>query len=280
MTISAVIETSKQLVFAQVIKVHADCDAPWIIAAALDLGTLKPVHPKRCLFINATVLRTKFQPFQLGPFTTPCDVDLSVHGLPKLGDTIVGDLGSNYKGEMYLTWLPDRWARPVSYFFYYLANHLEASQLYEHREQTLRMILLGRLTVFYGQLRDERLYDLLCLILFDNTEALISMCLKPQARPKNGRLWNLTDKQLHRALASACAAIGGKEVYIPTVPAFIEGAAYLASDGGICAHFKSVLAAEYQESKAQFQRDVGKWLADPECLSSKLIQSLVDQKGS
>lgn len=278
MTLSAVIDASRDLIFAQITKVHSDPEAPWAIATVLDLTDLKPVVPKRRIFMNARTLKHNFQTFQIGPFATPCGVDLETYGLPAHGDIVVGQGGQNYKGDVFLTWLPDRWARPVSYFFYYLMNSLEAGDLYGNRDPALRVILLGRLTVMYGTVRDERLYDLLCLLLFDSTEALIAMCLKPQARPKNGRLWSLTNTSLYKKLTAACKAFGGKDVYVPTLPDFIEEAAYLAGDSGICAHFKTVLAAEYQESKAQFQRDVGTWLADPECLSSKKIQHLLDQK--
>jgi hypothetical protein len=278
MTITEVLTASRDLVVSRIIKVHTDGSAPWAIAHVLDLETLQPVVPKRSIFLNVMTLRTRFQYFQLGPFKTPFELDLMKHGLPKSGDIILGKVGTNYKGEMYVSWLPDRWARPASYFLFYLFNTYKATSLYENKDPTLRMVLLSRLTVPYDTTRDERLYDMLCLILFDDTDTLLEMCYNPQHRPKNGRKWNLMDKGQLRKIAAFCAKMGESYVEVPSVTDFVEEVAYLVSDSGICAHFRSILTTSYQESKSMFNHNVNKWLIDKDCMSSKLIQTLIDRK--
>jgi len=279
MALTSVLEAAKSLVVARVVKVHNEKDnAVWAIAHVLDIETLAPKFPKQSIFLNALVLQTRFQYFQIGPFRTPLNIDLGEYGLPKSGDIILGETGTNYKGEIYTSWLPDRWARPISYFFFYMTNSYEATKLYENTDAALRMVLLSRLTVPYGRVRDERLYDLLCLILFDDTDTLVEMCYKAQHRPKDGRSWNLQDKTQHKKITAFCASYGGSSPDIPSVPEFVEEAAYLVGDSGICAHFRSILANGYQESKGRYCRELGKWLQDQECLSSRFIQTLLDQK--
>ena len=277
MTISDILEAGKQLVFARVVKVCTDTDLPWVIAHVIDLDTLDPVKPTRSIFLNAAILTSNYQFFQLGPFRTPHNVNLETYGLPLVGDVILGETGTNYKGEIYTSYLPDRWTRPISYFFHYLMNEYSASRLYENRDPAMRMVLLNRLTVQYGKVRDERLYDVLCLVLFDDTDSLIEMCYKPQHRPQNGRKWSLMDKSQVKKITTFLASLGGSSVHIPTVPEFVEEVAYLTGDSGICAHFKSILQVTYEEAKPMFHRETSKWLTDPECLSSELIQTLLDQ---
>jgi hypothetical protein len=207
---------------------------------------------------------------------------LSRYGLPNVGDLIVGQKGKNEKGMTLTTWLPDRWTRPLSYFLYYLSHPSEALKLYESTEETLHMVLLSRLTVLYGSVRDERLYDLLILILIGDMDGLITMCLKPVFRPNRGRKWDLTNSKQKNKVNAFCAKFCAYNswdtihVYIPTVPEFVEETTYLIGDIGICAHFKATIQAQFDAGPKTFHRDIGKWLKDPEMLSSSLMQNLID----
>ena len=120
--------------------------------------------------------------------------------------------------------------------------------------------------------------DLTTLEGKDTPGKVRQMCYKAQHRPKNGRQWNLMDKGQVRKLTAFCAPLGESSVEVPPVPDFVEEVAYLVGDSGICAHFRSILTSSYQEATAMFHRDVNKWLTDKECLSSKLVQTLIDQK--
>jgi len=278
MTVTSLLEAGDELVFARIVKVHADKEVPWAIGHVLCQQTLDTVVPKQSVFMNVVALRQGFQYFQVGPFKTPHSINLETYGLPQEGDIVVGKTGANAQGTVFTSWLPDRWARPIGYFFHYLRNTDQATRLYENKDPALRMVLLHRLTVPYGQVQDERLYDILILVLFDDTDALLEMCYKPQFRPVGKRQWNLMDKAQGRKIDQFCKNMNGTNTAIPDVPNFIEETAYLLSDSGICAHFRAVLSAEYDESKETFHRDVAKWLSDPTYLCSALIQTLIVQK--
>lgn len=284
MTLAQLIETCKaQLTFARIVKVNSSEDAPWAIGQILDIQTLEPHRSKKSIFLNADTLRYKFQHLQIGPFATPVGIVPEKYGLPKVGDIITGKTGTNDQGAVFVTWLPDLWARPISYFFYYLLNHSQASMLYESREYKLQIVLLDRLSVQFGlHLRDERLYDMLLILLFNNLDGLLHMCLKPAHKPTPSRVWDLTNVKMCQKIDRWCCTLADNEdnmfLYIPTVPEFIEELACLVCDSGLCVHFKTMLKMLYQEAKSTFKPQVKKWLQDETCMSTDVLDDLIAHK--
>ena len=278
---NTLLENCKKLVFARCITIGGTKEVPFVIGHVLSIETMEIQHPTSSIFLNTTTLRSNYQPIQIGPFTTPTTLDLVQYGLPRSGDIIVGKTGKNSKGMTFISWLPDRWARPIAYFFHYLLNTLSATRLYENRDPALRMVLLSRLYVSYNGIYDERLYDLLLLILFDDTDPLLRMCYKPEYRSGDGRTWNLSDDTQRKQITAFCEkyqtahASSNKPIHLPSIPAFVEETSFLLKDSGICAHFRAVLEAHIQDEATSFNSNVHKWLQDPDCLSTILIEELI-----
>jgi len=277
MTITAILEECAKLVFAQVATVHRSEEAPWVIAHILDVDTMRACVPQEPIFMNTRTLHTGYQMHRIGPFFTPAQLNLRQYGLPEEGHIIVGQKGRNAKGVVFTSWLPDRWARPMGYFVHYLSNGAQATRLYQSPEPTLRMVLLNRLRVEYGTISDERLYDLLLLILFDDMTGLLAMCRKLTHRPSHGRTWDLTSVVQIRRMTLFCSKfIENPVLTVPSVSQFVEEVAYLIQDSTICGHFRAVLAAQVDEDRTAFQKMTLKWLKDEECLNATLMQNMID----
>lgn len=277
MTISDLVDVGKSLVFAKVVCINLDNpDVPWVICHKLDLQTRELIWPLQSVFVNAQVLKYKYQFMRIGPFFTPYKIELDKYGLPEMDDIVVGKTSSNSKGTIYNTFLPDRWARPIFYFFHYLTNVPLTKKIYFSRDTLVREGMISFLSVCYGKVHDQRLYDLLVLILFDTYDALIDMCRKQEYKVLK-RDWSLQSESLCRQIGEWLRVDCYKDhIHIPNCAEFVEETSFLIREPTLVNHFKTLLQTYYKENPSHFVRYVNRWFTNPDILNVELHSKLCD----
>ena len=307
MSITKLLTCADQLTFSKVVYIKST-DVPYAICHQISLQTMELIKPLQSIFMNTTVLHNSYQMYRLGPFFTPYNIDLNMYDPLKINDIIVGKTGTNRKGTVYTSYLPDRWAKPLAYFFYYLSNATITTRLYEHYDESMRMILLSRLSVKYpgayncedetqpkkiettesgtsdstlhdfDMLYDERLYDILLIILFDDMEDVLQMCRKPHHRPVDGRIWNLNEPRQFKHIARYCSqfTVASTSVHIPSTPDFIEEIAVLIEDPSIATHFRAMLETCVREDPESHLESISEWIRNDTCLKNQLLKHIIE----
>lgn len=285
MTVAALLDAAHRLTFARVVQVNrAPGGSAYAVCHQIDLESFQPVKPTQLVYIGGAAIEGSLRCYRIGPFFTPYNMDLVNYGTPKQGDIVTGITGVNAKGAVFTSILPDRWARPVANFFYYLLNAPVATGLYENYDPAMRMLLLNRLTVRYPvsgapPVMDERLYDLLLLVLFDDTDGLVNMCRLPDFRPAGGRVWDLLDPDQSKHMNAYCTGMmlhgNTSTVHVPSVPDFVEEAAFLVKNPELVGYFRTALRAYAAEEGDTFHPEIHTWLADKDCMSPDFIQKLI-----
>ena len=245
MQLTHVLDACASLTFAQIQVVHQTEENCFAIAHKVDPFTLKTCVPTQSYFLNKNTLQKRYQFYRVGPFYTPFDVSLEKVGLPSVNDFILGQTGSNAKGAIFTSWLPHMWACPILYFFYYLKNVTITRKLYEHHEETTRILLLHNLSVQYQSVWDERLYDMLLLLLFDNYTHLIHLSTIPKHRPPLSRKWTLDKKAIAKIQKDAkryTSLLKTCEIHVPSVFEFVDEVAFFVREPNILRHFRSLLS--------------------------------------
>ena len=276
MTISSLVDLGQTLCFAKVVCVNVDNPkVPWIICHRLNVQTQELIKPLESIFINAQVLNTKYQFYRIGPFFTPYELDLTKWNLPKMGDILLGKTGTNSKGTIYTSYIPTLWASPMFYFFHHLINAQATAQIFHSRNNTLKLGLVGSLSVQYGTVWDERLYDLLVLILFDNYTQLLEICRFPKYQ-NTIRKWNLHNNSQHKSIGEFLQVSNIYEtLHLPNAAEFVAETSFLLQEPTLVSHFKSLLETSIQEHSDQFPQIPKEWIqADNKILNIKDMNDL------